>query len=78
MVTKERFTYFIEEHKLENNFNTYIETIIDIIEQRFFPEIDHDNIKKFLTKITYDKLKVEYSEYGFMKDEHKTVKNNLW
>ena len=77
-VNKEFFNYYIEEHKLINKFDTYVETLLDIIEKRIFPEIAHDNIKKYLTKVIYEKLKIEYSEHRFLKDEYKTTTNNLW
>ena len=73
-----KFSSFIENYKVERNFDTLIETICYTLDKKLFPMIDYDNVKKYITDSLKEKLLLESSKYNYIKDEFRNHISDLF
>ena len=58
-------------------YETYHETIIEIIEEKLFNFITYDNVNNFVSPKLKEKLLLEYSKKGMIKEEFEKTEGNL-
>lgn len=73
----ENFSILTERHKEEHKYDTYTETIINIIENELYTDniVTFENVQYFITKTLKAKLEYEFNNGGFFKPQY-TVKND--
>jgi len=72
-----RFSVFVEKYKEKMCYETYHETIIEIIEEKLFNFITYDNVNNFVSPKLKEKLLLEYSKKGMIKEEFEKTEGNL-
>lgn len=65
------FSIFVEKYKSRYKFNSYIESLIDIIEARLFKEIDFDNVYRFISDSLKDKIFLEANNKNLIENKFK-------
>jgi len=70
------FSEQVEKVKLQNNFDSLIETLEFIIEEKYYDFVTWSNAGQFLNKNLKGKLQIEYSQKNMMKDKYKKGADN--
>ena len=78
LLTMEKFTHFVEDHKVRCQYKTYIETIMNIIKQEYYLGLTTENVKKYLHKSLINKLELNYSDNNYLEKENVIEPNLLW
>ena len=72
----------IERYKTLKSFDTYIETILDFLNNEIimskYKFLDYDNIKIYLNKSLTEKLFLEASSKCFIEKKHRAYKSTLF
>jgi len=75
----DEFSEQIEMLKMEMRFDSYADTLEYVLENNIYDTIPltYSNINQFLNKTIKEKLLIEYSGKGCIKDEYKKTNKNV-
>ena len=65
---RNRFSKFVEKYKIEHNYESYSDAIIDIVKNEIFDFITYTNVDRFINERVTKKLEVEFKAKNMFKD----------